>query len=66
MTFAQELIRYISLGMTLQYVETRPSYQSPTRKKSVQEPPVYYKRTHGQRSDERQSLWGDHVYNLRM
>ena len=62
MTFEQELIRYLSLGMTLQYIENR--HQRNT--KLVQEPPVYYKRTHGQNSDHRQSLWGDHVFNLRM
>ena len=62
MTFGQELARYLSLGMTLQYIENR--HQRNT--KLVQEPPVYYKRTHGQHSDHRQSLWGDHVFNLRM
>lgn len=62
MTFGQELARYLSLGMTLQYIENRCSRNT----KLVQEPPVYYKRTHGQNSDHRQSLWGDHVFNLRM
>jgi len=62
MTFGQELTRYLSLGMTLQYIENRCSRNT----KLVPEPPVYYKRTHGQNSDHRQSLWGDHVFNLRM
>ena len=62
MTFGQELTRYLSLGMTLQYIENRCSRNT----KLVQEPPVYYKRNHGQNSDHRQSLWGDHVFNLRM
>jgi hypothetical protein len=61
MTFAQELTRYISLGMTLQYIENRNSWGTG----NVPEPPVYYKRTHGQRSEDRQSLWGDHVFSLR-
>ncbi len=62
MTFGQELTRYLSLGMTLQYIENR--HQRNT--KLVQEPPVYYKRTHGQTSEHRQSLLGNHVFNLRM
>lgn len=54
MTFADELLRCLKLGMTAQYIDNRGE----GRTKLAVEPPVYFKRTHGQRSELNQDLWG--------
>jgi hypothetical protein len=63
MTFADELRYYLSRDMCLQYIRF-----SRTRVcgKHELEAPVYYKRTHGSRSDHLQSLWGGRDYYLRI
>jgi len=62
MTFADELRHYLSRDISLQYV--RLSYTRNSGKEL--EDPVYFKRTHGSRSDHLQSLWGNRHYYLRV
>jgi hypothetical protein len=62
MTFADELRYYLSRDMCLQHV--RLSYTRNSGKEL--ESPVYYKRTHGSRSDHQQSLWSGRDYYLRI
>ena len=50
-TFAQELMRCLRCGLNLQYQEKGSRYSQTTY-----ELPVYYKRTHGQRTDVMQGL----------
>jgi len=63
MTFSDELRYYLSRDMCLQYIRF-----SRTRNcgKHEIEAPVYFKRTHGSRSDHLQSLWGERDYYLRV
>mgnify|MGYP003117749135 FL=1 len=63
MTFADELRAYLSRGMSLQYIRFN---RTRTCGKHEIEAPVYYKRTHGSRSEHLQSLWGGRHYNLRI
>ena len=63
MTFADELRSYLARGMSLQYIRFN---RTSTCGKHEIEAPVYYKRTHGSRSEHLQSLWGGRHYNLRI
>lgn len=63
MTFADELRSYLARGMSLQYIRFN---RTRTCGKHEIEAPVYYKRTHGSRSEHLQSLWGGRHYNLRI
>jgi|TARA_S200002703_G_scaffold141837_1_gene133885 hypothetical protein len=51
MTFGQELLYYLRRGLTLQYQEVGSRYSQTTY-----ELPVYYKRTHGSRTDAMQGI----------
>jgi hypothetical protein len=51
MTFAQELMRCLRCGLNLQYQEKGSRYSQTTY-----ELPVYYKRTHGSRTDVMQGI----------
>lgn len=50
-TFAQELMRCLRCGLNLQYQEKGSTYSQ-----STYELPVYYKRTHGSRTDVMQGI----------
>ena len=50
-TFAEELMRCLRCGLNLQYQEKGSRYSQTTY-----ELPVYYKRTHGSRTDVMQGL----------
>jgi len=61
MTFAEELKRSLERGMTLQYIENRGSYTW----QHLPEPVLWWKRTHGSRSEELQGLDAMNRYALR-
>ena len=63
MTFADELRSYLARGMSLQYIRFN---RTRTCGKHEIEAAVYYKRTHGSRSDHLQSLGGERHYYLRV
>ena len=63
MTFADELRAYLSRGISLQYIRFNRTRNCG---KHEIEAPVYYKRTHGSRPEDLQSLWGGRHYYLRV
>lgn len=61
MTLAEELSRYLALGITLQYLDYQAS--SPMGK-ATPEIPVYFKKTHSPKPDALQALWSGHDYRM--
>ena len=61
MTFAEELKRCLAKGLTMQYIENHRSYTW----RSLPEPVLWWKRTHGSRTDEMQGLDAMNRYALR-
>jgi len=60
MTFGQELLYYLRRGLHLQYQEVGSRYSQTTY-----ELPVYYKRTHGSRTDAMQGIDVLRAYSFR-
>lgn len=58
--FYQELRGYLDKGMTLQYVEIR---KRNTLRSNDFEPPVYWKRTHGESIDR---AWAEERYTAHL